>query len=73
MKILGTLSFLGLGLEPPIPSWGVMLNEAGNPGEIFRPWLAIGPGLLIFLTIFSCNIIGEGLRDALDPRLNKMR
>lgn len=64
------LSFLGIGVEPPTPSWGSMLNEAGNPAETFRWWLAIAPGLLIFLTVFAYNIIGEGLRDAIDPRMN---
>lgn len=67
------LSFLGVGVEPPTPSWGSMLNEAGNPAEVFRWWLAIAPGLMIFLTVFAYNIIGEGLRDAIDPRLNKIR
>lgn len=67
------LSFLGLGLEPPTPSWGIMLNEAGNPAEIFRPWLALPPGMMIFLTTFACNIIGEALRDALDPKLNRLQ
>lgn len=67
------LSFLGVGVEPPTPSWGSMLNEAGNPAEEFRWWLAIAPGLMIFLTVFAYNIIGEGLRDAIDPRLNKIR
>lgn len=67
------LSFLGIGVEPPTPSWGSMLNEAGNPAETFRWWLAIAPGFLIFLTVFAYNIIGEGLRDAIDPRLNKVQ
>jgi peptide/nickel transport system permease protein len=66
------LSFLGIGVEPPTPSWGSMLNEAGNPAEIFRWWLAIAPGLMIFLTVFAYNTIGEGLRDAIDPKTNKM-
>jgi peptide/nickel transport system permease protein len=66
------LSFLGVGVEPPTPSWGSMLNEAGNPAETFRWWLAIAPGLMIFLTVFAYNIIGEGLRDAIDPRTNKV-
>ena len=66
------LSFLGVGVEPPTPSWGSMLNEAGNPAETFRWWLAIAPGLMIFLTVFAYNIIGEGARDAIDPRVNKM-
>lgn len=67
------LSFLGVGIEPPTPSWGSMLNEAGNPAETFRWWLAIAPGLMIFLTVFAYNVIGEGLRDAMDPRLNKLK
>jgi peptide/nickel transport system permease protein len=65
------LSFLGVGVEPPIPSWGQMLNSAGNPSETFRWWLAMPPGLMIFLTVFAYNIIGEGMRDALDPRTFK--
>ena len=67
------LSFLGIGVEPPTASWGAMLDEAGNPAETFRWWLAIAPGFLIFLTVFAYNIIGEGFRDAIDPRLNKMQ
>ena len=66
------LSFLGVGVEPPTPSWGQMLNDAGNPAEAFRWWLAMPPGIMIFLTVFAYNIIGEGLRDAIDPRLNKL-
>lgn len=67
------LSFLGVGVEPPTPSWGSLLNEAGNPAETFRWWLAIAPGFMIFLTVFAYNVIGEGLRDAMDPRLNRLR
>jgi peptide/nickel transport system permease protein len=60
------LSFLGFGIMPPTPSWGNMLNAA--QGHLIEyPWLAIFPGLLIFLTIISINYIGDGLRDALDP------
>ena len=66
------LSFLGIGVEPPTASWGMMLNEAGNPAETFRWWLAIAPGFLIFVTVFAYNLIGEGLRDAIDPRMNKV-
>jgi peptide/nickel transport system permease protein len=60
------LSFLGLGIVPPMPSWGNMLN---NAQEYMRsaPWLAIFPGLFIFLTVLSFNFLGDGLRDALDP------
>jgi peptide/nickel transport system permease protein len=67
------LSFLGIGVEPPTASWGAMLQEAGNPAETFRWWLAIAPGLMIFLTVFAYNIMGEGLRDAIDPRTNKIQ
>ena len=60
------LSFLGFGIMPPTPSWGNLLNNAqGHLTEY--PWLAIFPGLMIFLTIISINFIGDGLRDALDP------
>jgi peptide/nickel transport system permease protein len=62
-----TLSFLGLGIQPPTPSWGNMLKDA--PTEMDRaPWMAIFPGLSIFLAVVSINFIGDGLRDALDPR-----
>jgi peptide/nickel transport system permease protein len=60
------LSFLGFGIMPPEPSWGNLLNNAA--GHLIEyPWLAIFPGLMIFLTIISINFIGDGLRDALDP------
>jgi peptide/nickel transport system permease protein len=62
-----TLSFLGLGIQPPTPSWGNMLKDA--PAEMEKaPWMAIFPGLSIFLAVVSINFIGDGLRDALDPR-----
>ena len=60
------LSFLGFGIMPPTPSWGNMLNNAQEHLTQY-PWLAIFPGLMIFLTIISINFIGDGLRDALDP------
>ena len=60
------LSFLGFGIMPPTPSWGNMLNNAQAHLTTY-PWLAIFPGLMIFLTIISINFIGDGLRDALDP------
>ena len=60
------LSFLGFGIMPPTPSWGNLLNSA--QGHLIEyPWLAIFPGIMIFLTIISINFIGDGLRDALDP------
>jgi len=61
------LSFLGLGQQPPAPSWGSMLNSAQR-FLTNAPWMAIWPGLAIFLTVLSFNLIGDGLRDALDPR-----
>jgi ABC-type dipeptide/oligopeptide/nickel transport system permease subunit len=65
-----TLSFLGFGVAPPTASWGELLNQAqGNPIEWW--WLTLFPGLIIFLAITSYNLVGEGLRDALDPRLRK--
>jgi len=61
------LSFLGLGQQPPAPSWGSMLNSAQR-FLTQAPWLAIFPGLAIFLVVLSFNLVGDGLRDALDPR-----
>jgi peptide/nickel transport system permease protein len=62
-----SLSFLGLGQQPPAPSWGSMLNVAKNYiGN--APWMAVWPGLSIFLVVLSFNLLGDGLRDALDPR-----
>ncbi|MBA3374542.1 MAG: ABC transporter permease [Actinobacteria bacterium] len=62
-----TLSFLGLGIQPPTPSWGNLLRDATSDMEK-APWLAVFPGLAIFLAVVSINFIGDGLRDALDPR-----
>jgi len=62
-----SLSFLGLGQQPPTPSWGSMLNTARNYVDQ-APWMAILPGLSIFLLVLSFNLLGDGLRDALDPR-----
>jgi peptide/nickel transport system permease protein len=62
-----TLSYLGYGVQPPTPSWGNMLQNAQS--EMYTaPWLAIFPGLAIFLTIMAINFVGDGLRDALDPQ-----
>ena len=62
-----SMSFLGLGLQPPEPSWGSMLNSAQRFISN-APWMALWPGLAIFLTVLSFNLLGDGLRDALDPR-----
>lgn len=64
------LSFLGLGTEPPTPSWGLMLNTGRGFMER-APWVAIFPGLAIMVAVLSFNVLGDGLRDALDPRLKE--
>ena len=65
-----SLSFLGLGTQPPTPSWGAMLS--GGRDYIWEaPWLTFYPGIAIFVTILSLNLLGDGLRDALDPRLKQ--
>jgi peptide/nickel transport system permease protein len=62
------LSFLGLGVQPPTPSWGAMLNTA--KGYLQQdPWLAVAPGTAIFVTVLGFNFLGDAVRDALDPRL----
>ncbi len=61
------LSFLGLGVRPPVPTWGSLLAEARE--HVDRAWwLALFPGLALFLTVLGCNLVGEGLRETLDPR-----
>jgi peptide/nickel transport system permease protein len=63
-----SLSFLGLGTTPPTPSWGSMLSESRTLMEI-APWLAIFPGVAIMLAVLGFNLLGDGLRDVLDPRV----
>lgn len=60
------LSYLGFGVQPPIPTWGNMLRNAQSEMD-YAPWTAIFPGLFIFITVIAANYIGDGLRDALDP------
>lgn len=62
-----SLSFLGLGQQPPAPSWGTMLSTAKNFLEQ-APWMAVWPGAAIFIVVMGFNLLGDGLRDALDPR-----
>ncbi|EFV79093.1 ABC transporter permease [Cytobacillus pseudoceanisediminis] len=64
------LSFIGLGLTPPIASWGTMAND-GLPAMRYYPWRLFFPATFICLTIFAFNVVGDGLRDALDPRMRK--
>ena len=65
-----SLSFLGLGIQPPNPSWGGMLSN-GRPYMEVAPWVAIFPGLVIMIAVLGFNFLGDGLRDALDPRLKE--
>ncbi|MBX3071677.1 MAG: ABC transporter permease [Thermomicrobiales bacterium] len=66
-----TLSFLGLGVQPPTPSWGVMLSDA-RTYMIISPWVAIFPGAAIMIAVLAFNLLGDDLRDALDPRLGTL-
>lgn len=66
------LSYLGLGTQPPAPSWGRMLSESQNY-IYFKPYLAVAPGLAIVLSVLGLNLLGDGLRDLLDPRLARKR
>lgn len=65
-----SLSFLGLGVPPSIPTWGSMLSE-GRSYMYRAPWLTIFPGLAIFITVLGINLLGDGLRDILDPKLSR--
>jgi len=65
-----SLSFLGLGIQPPAPSWGSMLSESRRYMEL-APWTIIFPALAIMITVISFNLLGDGLRDVLDPKVNK--
>jgi peptide/nickel transport system permease protein len=68
------LSFLGLGVPPPTPTWGSMLSRGNAAGSFERaPWIALAPGIAITLTVLAFNLIGDALRDVLDPRLRGAR
>src|SRR5499426_1427407 len=71
--IEATLSFLGLGTQPPTPSWGLMLSSTGRAFMEQAPWLAIFPGLAISLAVLGFNLFGDTLRDAWDPKLRRNR
>jgi peptide/nickel transport system permease protein len=68
-----TLSFLGYGVPPPYPAWGAMLSGTGRAFMLQSPWLSIWPGLAISLVVFGFNMLGDALRDVLDPRLRGSR
>ncbi|MFC1918407.1 ABC transporter permease [Chloroflexota bacterium] len=64
-----TLSFLGFGIPPPMPSWGGMLSEAGRRFMLIAPWIAVWPGIVLAVVVYGINMLGDALRDLLDPRL----
>jgi len=70
MLLEAFLSFLGLGIQPPMSSWGSLIKDGAETMEEF-PWVLISPGFILALTLFSLNFLGDGLRDALDPRAAK--
>jgi peptide/nickel transport system permease protein len=71
--IEAALSFLGFGVPPPHPSWGGMLSSAGLVHMLRAPWLALWPGVALSLAVFAANMLGDALRDVLDPRLRGSR
>jgi len=66
-----SLSFLGMGAQPPTPEWGAMLNEA-RADMVNAPHVALFPSLAIFLTVLAFNLLGDALRDALDPKIDRL-
>ena len=70
VRIEASLSFIGLGVKPPIPTWGGMIRE-GFEFILDAPWLSVYPGAVILITVFAFNMLGDGLRDALDPKLRE--
>jgi peptide/nickel transport system permease protein len=65
-----SLSFIGLGVKPPTPTWGGMIRE-GFENILDAPWLAVAPGLAILVTVLGLNLVGDGLRDAIDPKVRR--
>ena len=63
-------SFIGLGIQPPSPEWGAMLSD-GKLVMLSQPWIVLPPGIAICITVASLTLIGDGLRDALDPKMKK--
>ena len=66
-----SLSYLGLGVQEPVPAWGLMLQGGAEEYASTAPWIAIFPGVAIMLTVFGINLFGDALRDALDPKLRE--
>ncbi len=72
IRIEASLSFIGLGVSPPTPTWGNMIRD-GAPVLLNAPWLSIAPGLAMLLSVLAFNLVGDGLRDLLDPRVTRRR
>jgi peptide/nickel transport system permease protein len=70
IRIEASLSFIGLGVSPPTPTWGNMIRD-GAPVLLGAPWLCLAPGLAIVLSVLAFNLVGDGLRDLLDPRVTR--
>jgi len=70
IRVEASLSFIGLGISPPTPTWGNMIRD-GTTHLINAPWLSVFPGLAILLTVLAFNLLGDGLRDVLDPKLQR--
>lgn len=70
IRVEASLSFIGLGVAPPTPTWGNMIRD-GTPHLMNAPWLSVFPGLAILITVLAFNLLGDGLRDVLDPRLQQ--
>ena len=68
VRIEASLSFIGLGVKPPTPTWGGMIRE-GFQNILSEPWISIYPGIFILVTVLAFNLLGDGLRDAIDPKL----
>ena len=67
------LSFLGLGVPPPAPTWGSMLSGTGRTYMYIGPWLALAPGICLTIVVYAINVFGDALRDLLDPRMKGSR
>ncbi len=67
------LSFLGLGVPPPAPTWGGLLSGSGRTFMLQGPWLALAPGLCLTVVVYATNMFGDALRDLLDPRMRGSR
>ena len=70
IRVEANLSFIGLGVSPPTPAWGSMIREGTNH-LLQAPWVSIFPGLAILITVLAFNLVGDGLRDILDPKLQQ--